>query len=55
MKIEVTREELELLNKLARVYFFGLFQKLGIAKSEKEEYRYRDALFKLSERRPERC
>jgi len=36
---------LELLSKLRAVYYFGLFQKLGIAKSEEEEYYYRDILF----------
>ncbi len=48
MKIEVTKEELDLLKKINRVYFFGLFQKLGIAKNESEEYYYRDLLEKLA-------
>lgn len=48
MKIEVTKEELELLSKLNQVYFFGLFQKLGIAKNEEEEYYWRDILNNLA-------
>ena len=48
MKIEVSKEEIDLLKKLNGVYFFGLFQKLGIAKSKEQEYYYRDLLEKLA-------
>jgi len=50
MSIDITEQEKELISKLAGVYFFGLFQKLGIAKNEEEEYKYRDLLFSLSEK-----
>ena len=48
MKVEISKEELELLKKINEVYFFGLFEKLGIAKNQEEEYYYRDLLEKLA-------
>jgi len=50
MKIEISKNEMILLQKIWQVYFFGLFQKLGIAKNEEEEYFYRDLLQSLSEK-----
>jgi hypothetical protein len=48
MKRETTNKEvnkvINLLEKIDKVYYFGFFQKLGIAKSEEEEYKYRDIL-----------
>jgi len=47
MKIELNKEELELLKKLANAYYFGMFQQIGVAKNEEEEYKLRDILFSI--------
>jgi len=49
-KIELKIEEIELLQKLANAYYFGMFQQIGIAKNEDEEYRLRDILFSVEKK-----
>lgn len=50
MKIELTAEEIHFIQKIYDAYFFGIFQKLGIAKNEEEEYYYRDLLENLNKK-----
>jgi len=50
MKIEITEAEINFIQKIYDAYFFGMFQQMGIAKNEEEEYYYRDLLENLNKK-----
>jgi len=47
MKIDVTKKEKELLILIDKIYYFGLFKNLEIARTEEKEEELRDALMSL--------
>ena len=45
MKTEKLNEnEKELLQNLNKIYFFGMFKQIGLAKNDQEEYKLRNTL-----------
>ena len=47
MKIDITKKEKELLILIDKIYYFGLFKNLEIARTEEKEEELRDALMSL--------
>jgi len=45
--MKLTNAQVKLFKKIAQVYYFGMFQQIGLAKDDKEEYRLRDILLEL--------
>ena len=50
MKIEITEQEAEFLQYLHNHYYFGMFKRTELIKSEEDEYKFRDLLSSLAEK-----